>query len=347
MKSKLTLVLFFIHVFCVSLFAQTVLTHAANELMHGDEIKLKQLIDTISPGTAGPNQVWDFSAAKFQNDFVISLQQDASKVIQERNDYVASDENGERISYFKITPTQRLYYGLSTDNAVVKFEQPLVEMSYPFAYGSEVKGEMKGEYIKDYYSAPINGTYELKADAWGTLILPGGVKLSNVLRVTSTRKYTQEFSGSDYYFTVLRYAFYAPGERYAVMQIKDVVYDCINCACDGTEYKAYFNGSITADANQQYDYKTGFKYKVYPNPFEDVLKIEYSVQSPAKIEMSLVDLSGRKVKEIMDKEHLPGVYSVTENMSAYKTPNYVLRMVVNDVLYTEKLIKKEKCGRKQ
>jgi hypothetical protein len=345
MKRNFTLVFLLLQTMFLSLSAQTVLTRSANELQLGDELTLTR-IDTISPGNVGPNQLWDFSTAKTYEDYVIDFNADASKTNNSFSKYIASNENNERTSYFQTTPTQRLYFGTSTDKGVIKFDQPLVEMTYPFAYGSEVKGAMNGTFTKNDFTVPITGAYVAKADAWGTLILPNGVKLNNVLRITSIREYDQESSGSDYHFTIKRYAFYAPGSRYAVLQIKDVVYDCINCACDGTEYKAYFNAGVKSELKDEEVSTAHFKYKVYPNPFESVLKIDYSIEATANIRMSLVDLMGREVKVLLNKTQDAGVYSITTDMSGYHASNFVLRMQVNDILYTEVLIKKERCSKR-
>lgn len=345
MKRNFTLAFLVLQTISFSLLAQTVLTRSANELQVGNQVTLTR-IDTVSPGSEGPNQVWDFSSANTFEDYVINFNADGAKPNTAFSKNFACVENNERTNYIQITPTQRLYYGTSTEKGVIKFDQPLVELTYPFAYGSEVKGAMNGTFTRDDFTVPITGVYSVKADAWGTLILPSGMKLDNVLRVTSIREYDQEFLGSDYHYTVKRYAFYAPGLRYAVLQIKDVVFDCINCACDGKEYKAYFNAEAKSDATEEDASTAHFRYKVYPNPFESVMKIDYSIEATAKIRMSLVDLMGREIKVLLNKTQDAGVYSISNDMSGYHASNLVLRMQVNDIVYTEVLIKKERCSKR-
>ena len=342
MKRNLTLILLLLQAMFFSLVAQTVLTRFSNEIHVGDVISLKT-IDTISPGSAGPNQLWDYFSANILDDFVINCNADDTKGASAFSTYFASDENGDRTSYIQSTPTQRLYYGLKTDKVTINFTQPIVELTFPFAYGDEINGEMIGTYTEKGYTVPITGTHKIKADAWGTLILPNGVQLDNVLRVTSTREYDQEYSGSDYHFTVKRYAFYAPNQRYSVLQIKEVIYDCVNCACDGTQYKALFNAELRSAKEEELANSTRFQYKVYPNPFEREMKIEYSMEKSARIKINLVDMMGREVKQILDTTQEPGSYTITTDMSSYHASNFILRMQVNDILYTEKLIKKEGC----
>ncbi len=345
MKRKLTFVILLLQAFFLLSQAQTVLTRINNGLKIGEIISLKK-VDTISPGAAGPKQVWDFSSAEILEDFDINLEVDGSKRASSFSTYLASKEGEDRVSYLQSTPSQRLYYGLRTDKAEIKFQQPLVELTYPFAYGDEISGQMNGTYTDDAFTTvPITGNYHIKADAWGTLVLPDGVRLVNVLRVTSIREYDHEFSGSNYHFTVKRYAFYAPNQRYAVLQIKDVIYDCINCACDGTQYSALFNSQLRS-TDEPLSTATRFKYTVYPNPFERDLKIDYSVEKDTRIKINLVDMMGREVKRILNKQHDAGEYKINVDMSRFHASNFILRMQVDDILYTEKLIKKEGCQKR-
>jgi len=347
MKRNFTLIVLFLQTLLLPLMAQTVLTNAANSMHVGDVLTLKG-IDTISPGNAGANQVWDYSGTKIEENFVINYNADASKTSVAGSEFFACDENGGRNVFFKITPTQSLYYGLSADKAVINFTTPLVEMTYPFAYGSEINGAMNGSYTENGLTVPITGTYSIKGDAWGTLVLPNGVKLNNVLRVKSMREYDQEASGSDYHFIVNRYAFYAPGSRYAVLQIKDATYKC-SCGCNGKDYKAYFNptaGGAQVEQPAPQSTNPSFTYKVYPNPFENELKIDYEIKAKAKIEISVVDITGKVVKTILNTTQEAGSYNISTDMSACHASNFILRILVNDVLYTDKLIKKENCSKK-
>lgn len=48
----------------------------------------------------------------------------------------------------------------------------------------------------------------------------------------------------------------------------------------------------------------------YPNPFNSSTQINYSISEPAKVNLTIYDSLGRKVKTIISKHHNPGNYSV-------------------------------------
>lgn len=347
MIKKFTIVCLFIQAFTLSLSAQTVLTYEKNAMHVADVLSLKTL-DTISAGNAGANQVWDYSKAKIGTDFVINYNANPGELYIPGNAF-ACNENNERNSFFQITTDKKLYYGLSTPTTDIRFDEPLVELSFPFQYQSEITGEMKGTYTQGGISAPIIGTYKTIADAWGTIILPNGMKLKDVLRVKSTRTYKHDIMGAAYNISVTRYAFYSKNSRYAVLQIKEATITC-DCGCNSKEYGAYFNPTVKAECEQIEETKptankTKFEYKAYPNPFEGEIRVDYKLDSYANIELSILDLQGKEIKKVEEDAKGAGTYSILVDLNGGHSQNYILQIKVNDVLYTEKLIKKQK-GRK-
>lgn len=347
MIKKITIVCFFLQALVLGASAQTVLTYA-NNAMHPEDVLSLKTLDTISAGNAGANQTWDYSKAKTGADFVINYNTNPGQVYIPGNAF-ACNENNERNSYFQITRDKKLFYGLSTATVDIRFDEPLAELSFPFQYQSEIAGPMNGTYTEGGVSSRITGTYKTLADAWGTLVLPNGVKLKNVLRVKSTRDYKHDIMGTAYDISVTRYAFYSKNSRYAVLQIKEATLKC-DCGCNSTEYGAYFNPSVRdecekVESSKPAANKTKFEYKAYPNPFEAEIRIDYKLDAYAKVEISVLDLQGKEIKKVEENEKGAGAYSLLVNLDGGHSQNYILQMKVNDTLYTEKLIKKQK-GRK-
>lgn len=344
MIKKFTFVFLFLQAILLTASAQTVISYSAQAMRQGDVLTLKTL-DTISAGNAGANQVWDYSKAKIGADFTINYNENPGEVYIPGNAF-ACNENGGQTTYFQITPQKKLYYGLSTPTVDIRFDEAIEELSFPFAYGSETKGDMKGTYSQGGITSPINGTYKSVADAWGTIILPNGVKHKNVLRVKSTRDYKHDVMGTPFHITVTRYAFYSSNSRYAVLQIKDATLSC-ECGCNSKEYAAYFNPAAKAECAKPEQTETAaskpkFEYKIYPNPFEKELRLDYKLQSAAKVKISVVDLRGQAIKVFEEAEKAAGSYSQFIEIEGAHSQNYILQMQVNDVLYTQSLIKKPK-----
>lgn len=53
---------------------------------------------------------------------------------------------------------------------------------------------------------------------------------------------------------------------------------------------------------------TGNKIKVFPNPFNSIATIEYTISSAGQVQIFIFDMLGRKVKDILNEFRIPGVY---------------------------------------
>ena len=342
MKRKLTLILLALPMI---LSAQTVLTYATHGMQEGDALKLNKLTD-INAGNGGANQIWDFSNAKAAGTSTIDYNANPmAKNVLGKAFACLMDDNTTVLH--SISDKAKLYYGLSTDNAKIEFEKPITELTFPFGYQSQVSGDMKGTYndlmVGKKYT--IDGLYSVTADGYGTLILPNGIVLSNVLRVIYVKDYTQDMGSALYQITVKHYLFYAAESRYPVLQIKDAKISC-DCGCNSNELTACYNPNVTATVVKNTpklqtitEIAPEFNYTIYPNPVETELRIDYDILENAKIKISILDLSGKKVKTVANLKQELGAYSTTANVETLTNGTYVLEMQVNDKVYTEIFIK--------
>ncbi len=83
----------------------------------------------------------------------------------------------------------------------------------------------------------------------------------------------------------------------------------------------YFNDNITigVDENGLNDMITSITS--YPNPFVSQINIKYNVLQDERISISIYDLNGSKVKELVNKNHFPGTYEVIWNAASESVPS--------------------------
>ncbi len=82
----------------------------------------------------------------------------------------------------------------------------------------------------------------------------------------------------------------------------------------------------------------GLSLNVYPNPFNDKLQIEYSVEEATKVRVAVYDMLG-KVVEILDERTLnPGSYSAIWNAESYPEGSYILKLITNDASVNRKIM---------
>jgi hypothetical protein len=75
------------------------------------------------------------------------------------------------------------------------------------------------------------------------------------------------------------------------------------------------------------------KYKLsqnYPNPFNPVTTIEYSLPAAGKVSLSIFDLQGRLVKELVQEEQRAGNYKYAFNGANYASGVYFYKLAVNN-----------------
>jgi len=76
----------------------------------------------------------------------------------------------------------------------------------------------------------------------------------------------------------------------------------------------------------------------YPNPFNPTTSINYSVANEGHVEIMVYDAAGRLVEELINGHKDSGSYSITWNASNQASGMYFAKMVVGDVVQTQKLV---------
>ena len=157
-------------------YSQTILSADVNIPKAGDIITMHKIISS-DLGTDGTGNVWDLSKSKVLDEEITM-------------DFLTSNDSTGRLirlephsisQYSTEDDTLRLW-GYEMPQAKVNFLKAVDEMRYPFAYGDSITGLMQG--VGRYCERVpfrIYGEYKHKGDAIGTLILPEGDTISNVL----------------------------------------------------------------------------------------------------------------------------------------------------------------------
>jgi hypothetical protein len=81
----------------------------------------------------------------------------------------------------------------------------------------------------------------------------------------------------------------------------------------------------------------------YPNPFNSETRIDYKVQEKGRVSINVYNINGQLVKQLVDKEMLPGNYSViwdASNQNGEKTESgfYFYKIILGNNSQTEKMI---------
>ena len=86
-----------------------------------------------------------------------------------------------------------------------------------------------------------------------------------------------------------------------------------------------------------------FQLKIYPNPANDRVSIEYNLNTSSDVEISIYNLSGMLVHYYKNEKKLSGSYTYSWNLTdlsqkRVQTGFYICRMKIADRVLTSKLI---------
>lgn len=77
---------------------------------------------------------------------------------------------------------------------------------------------------------------------------------------------------------------------------------------------------------------------VYPNPFEQLNTLHYSLSSPAQVSISLYDAKGNLVRNLLNQRMQPGIFSLQLNATDLAQGTYFYKIKIDDRLYAAKVI---------
>ncbi|NDV69439.1 BACON domain-containing protein [Dysgonomonas sp. 25] len=212
----------------------------------GDILRKKQ-VNYVDPGNAGENVTWNFSSLTVtNNDYKIEYSA-APTQLNYNDPYIPTYIMGydkfditepEANSLFICTEYYTMYYfqiknnllnALGHENPVTKlqYNPRMISDKYPTYYNDTYKYDYE---TNGYYSGTekieTEGYKEMKADGYGTIVLPSGT-YNNALRIKYVQRIEEEiFNGVsyvDYIREYTTYKWYVKGYRYPVLEIYRIV----------------------------------------------------------------------------------------------------------------------------
>ncbi|MCH8928105.1 MAG: T9SS type A sorting domain-containing protein [Candidatus Marinimicrobia bacterium] len=102
--------------------------------------------------------------------------------------------------------------------------------------------------------------------------------------------------------------------------------------------KKYFTGTITAVQKFDDNLPTGYVlHSNFPNPFNPVTTLKYSLPVPGKVVLTIFDLRGREIERLVNNELSAGVHTIVWDASNVASGVYFYRLQANDFTQTKKM----------
>ncbi len=199
--------------------AQPVLDFSTNGTVPGDAY-VYQAGPWVDPGSAGADQTWDLTG--LSTDSVINiLFIDPVGTPDEAsfpNATIAAEDQGA-YSYSEFNASGGYFHGLAPPGfSPIVYSDPMQMAAFPATIGTSWVDDFDAAYDIAGNAVTRTGTITAMADAYGTLLMPGGT-LTDVLRVSATETYTDDFGLGSSTFENIYTDFLQAGTHYPIVHI--------------------------------------------------------------------------------------------------------------------------------
>lgn len=168
----------------------------------------------IEPTAAGAEpQAWDFSDISGNAVGLVSVSPantSAFVSLFDGAEWVAGQ--GDQLSFWMMDEGD--FTVLGNANAAVgitlPFDDPLVQWSYPMAYGEEIQDTFGTSLMLLGQPYELVGTANSVVDAWGSLVMPGGTVFPEVLRGNYQQEYTEVYDGDTAHWSLNQVMYFVP-----------------------------------------------------------------------------------------------------------------------------------------
>lgn len=301
--------------------AQPTLVYETHRLKAGND-NVMSYCEYMEPGISGENVVWDFSGLKFVKAFTGYVAVPSSDAQQDfKTSNTELTEFNSRF-YFDIREDRIEQYGYSSADGRVQthYTTPFIKMKYPFTYGDIYSGSFSGTtYYSGVETGSVSGTYTVEADAWGKLILPGGVSYSNTLRVKTEKSYVNASVNHPQEVTITTYRWYNSAYRYPLLVLTDFsVKSAGNISFKNQA--AYNNNAVGISPILEES------VALYPNPTSSDLMLEYDAVAAGTLTLRIFDKSGKELRKLDRTISYAGLQQInlTSAIRDLKAASYLL-----------------------
>jgi len=282
------------------------------DLGESSEVEIVQ--DFFAPGAAGPNVSWDFSGISgpsFRFDWR-AINPDTLPV-QMQDSFPNTDLSfltpiGDTIGNY-------LFYQESNDSlfllgaALTRIpggdttwfmlnEDPQLSLAFPIGYEDMQTDSFAGtnwvQVQGNLFMQKRRGSITHTADAYGDITTPLGT-FSNALRIkTEERVYdtlvVMGFPASTTIQEITRYAWYADGEKYLIMQM-----DSISTTPGTTVQQAQYRTEALATSLDPEILSSLIDFKLFPNPANSRINLSFHLPERANVQLDILNLMGQRV----------------------------------------------------
>ncbi|MBA3663110.1 MAG: T9SS type A sorting domain-containing protein [Bacteroidetes bacterium] len=316
-----------------------VLTKAANEPVAGDTKSFKRFDSSgVVPKGTGANMNWNFSSIT-QNTAVSSSTYVLPASVPSATAYpgttIVEDQGNSSYVFYKSAASPTTSFeslGLDSPNFTLTFTNSAVGAVWPIGFGYSNTDTYAGNVTQPVTGA-LNGTINTVGSGTGTLTLPGGQILTNVLQIkvlnTTTLTSGSGFGTITGTITSTDYNYYHSSQKFELITVSYQKQNLSSIAGPTVSSSASIrvNSAVVSGLNTQ---SIDDSFTIFPNPCKNVLNLSIeSANKPNSIE--IYNQLGQSVYK--------NSFESTINMSDFAPSIYFLEIKTEKGTLRKKIIK--------
>lgn len=328
--------------------AQLTLTKAANEPVAGDTYtNVAHDSVTVIPKTTGNGMVWDFSnaAKRTTTSAEVPFSYTTAAAVASASNYpgcnlVEVGGGGSTYGYYKTSATQYELLGQTMTGGAFNFTNSAVLANWPISYGYNATDVIAGAITAGTINANASGNMTVSATGTGTLLLPGGASLANVLQLKVNQRLTAPVTIPGLPFavtatvTISTYQYYHASDKFAIVNVN---YQSLALPIGSPSVSAslFINAKAVPIGIKETQLDAS-RITVYPNPANSMVSVKLDNSSVAPFEIKVFNQLG----EVVYSQREEGVNAgINLNVESFKTGVYFLKIITSEGTVTKKLIR--------
>ncbi len=317
--------------------AQLTLTKAANEPVIGD-IHVVQLWDSTSaiPKATGAGVIWNFSSIVsttnvFTSNFTTVAVSSPSPASFPSASFAESNSGDYNMCKSTATTYELVGYQSSFggSNSVIIYTNSAIFAVWPIAMGYTATDTYSGSDVSATVTTIDTGTFNTNAKGTGTLILPGGLTLTNCLQIVTTSTDVFTIAGTGTVTSIQRqYDFYHSSQKFPIISVSYGFAGGSVSYCDIT-----VNNAVLAGIKEQ-ELKSNIS--VFPNPAKESITISLYNNLSKEIRVQIANLLGETVK--MENLRQDGLSETKLNVNDLPQGVYFINIQIGTSTEVKKLV---------
>lgn len=288
----------------------------------------------MKPGSSGGGVRWDFSMLPTGTivPYTWSTTDVAPGAGAFPSDALVREVPGDPTTYFEQTDTALMWMGTYSDTALLRFDPPLRELVLPCNINDGWTDSAIVAVTGAGRMQILDVLYTVKAESWGTLIMPYGV-VNNVMRLRSDlalidRRYSQWPMRTE-----TRYSFYCEKTPMPLMVISER-----KGWAPPDRLLRWLDGSWQEDPAMLF---RPVVLRPFPDPCVDIITIDLPAAKAERTVLQLIDGAGNITKQWPQEFTSPQTRRLTLDVSSEPAGQYNLTWIGSDgVLGSARLTKR-------